>query len=59
MDLGWIWGGYAVDMGWIWGGYGALKMAENSEKRRFTFFAFLPPYIGVSGSLAYAKGKIF
>ena len=28
----------------------ALKMAENSEKRCFTFFAFLPPYIGVSGS---------
>ena len=29
----------------------ALKMAENIEKQCFTFFAFLPPYIGVSGSL--------
>ena len=26
-------------------------MAENHEKQCFTFFAFLPPYIGVSGSL--------
>ena len=30
----------------------ALKMAENPEKQVFTFFAFLPAYIGVSGSLA-------
>ena len=37
------------------GGLGALKMAENREKLCFTFFAFLPPYIGVSGSLTYAK----
>ena len=29
----------------------ALKMAENPEKRCFTFFAFLPPYIVVSASL--------
>ena len=28
-----------------------LKIAENLEKQSFTFFAFLPPYIGVSGSL--------
>ena len=24
-----------------------LKIAENLEKQSFTFFAFLPPYIGV------------
>ena len=29
----------------------ALKMAENHEKQLFTFFAFLPPYIGISGFL--------
>ena len=29
-----------------------FKMAENAEKPGFTFFAFLPPYIGVSGFLA-------
>ena len=29
----------------------ALKMAENHEKQCFTFFAFLAPYIVVSGSL--------
>ena len=33
----------------------ALKMAENHEKLSYIFFAFLPPYIGVSGSLVYAK----
>ena len=33
----------------------ALKIAENREKHCFTFFAFLPPYVGVSGSLLYAK----
>ena len=33
----------------------AFKMAENLEKQVFTFFAFLPPYIGVSGSLASRK----
>ena len=37
----------------------ALKLAANHEKQLFTFLGFLPPYIGVSGSLAYAKGKIF
>ena len=36
-----------------------FKMVENAEKPGFTFFAFLPPYIGVSGFLAYPKGKIF
>ena len=34
-----------------------LKMAENIEKQSFTFFAFLPPYIGVSGSLVCHKRK--
>ena len=28
-----------------------FKMAENAEKQGFAFFAFLPPYFGVSGSL--------
>ena len=32
-----------------------LKIAENLEKQSFTFFAFLPPYIGVSGSLVSRK----
>ena len=36
-----------------------FKMAENIEKLGFTFFAFLPPYIGVSGFLAYPKEKNF
>ena len=36
----------------------ALKMAENHEKQSFTFFAFLPPYIGVSGSLVSRMRKI-
>ena len=35
----------------------ALKMTENHEKPCFTFFAFLPPYIGVSGSLVSCKRK--
>ena len=34
----------------------ALKMAENHEKPSLTFFAFLPPYIGVSGSLVSRNG---
>ena len=34
-----------------------LNMAENLEKQSFTFFAFLPPYIGVSGSLVSRKRK--
>ena len=33
----------------------ALKLAANHEKQVFTFFAFLPPYIGVSGLLVYCK----
>ena len=33
-------------------------MAENHEKQCFTFFAFLPPYIGVSGSLVSRMRKI-
>ena len=33
-------------------------MVENLEKHNFTFFAFLPPYIGVSGSLVCRKRKI-
>ena len=34
---------------------GALKLAANREKQVFTFFGFLPPYIGVSGSPMYLK----
>ena len=34
---------------------GALKLAANHEKQVFTFFGFLPPYIGVSGLLVYCK----
>ncbi len=33
----------------------ALRIAESHEKHSFKFFAFLPPYIGVSGSLAHSK----
>ena len=33
----------------------ALKLAANHEKQVFTFFAFLPPYMGVSGSLVPRK----
>ena len=33
-------------------------MAENHEKQGFTFFAFLPPYIGVSDSLVSRNGQI-
>ena len=32
-------------------------MVENNEKQCFTFFALLPPYIGVSGSLVSRKRK--
>ena len=32
-----------------------FKMAANLEKLCFTFFACLPPYFGVSGSLTYAN----
>ena len=34
-----------------------LKIAENIEKQSFTFFAFLPPYIGVSGPLVSRMRK--
>ena len=33
-------------------------MPENTEKPSFTFFAFLPPYFGVSGSLVPGMRKI-
>ena len=33
-------------------------MAENPEKQLFTFFAFLPPYIGVSGSVVPRPGRM-
>ena len=36
----------------------ALKLAASHEKQIFTFFAFLPPYIGVSGSLVSRMRKI-
>ena len=36
----------------------AFKLAANHEKQVFTFFAFLPPYIGVSGSLVSRMRKI-
>ena len=32
-------------------------MAKNHEKPCFTFFAFLPPYFGVSGSLVSGMRK--
>ena len=34
----------------------AFKMAENHEKTCFTFFAFLPPSFGGSGSLVPRNG---
>ena len=33
-------------------------MLENNEKQCFTFFAFLPPYFGVSGLLVSGMRKI-
>ena len=36
----------------------ALKLAESREKQVPTFFAFLPPYIVVTGLLAYLKRQI-
>jgi len=33
----------------------ALKLAANPEKQVFTFFGFLPPYIGVSGLPVYVR----
>ena len=35
----------------------ALKVDENDENPSFTFSAFLPPYIGVSGCLVSGMGK--
>ena len=47
----WCWGvGFSLDF------IEALKMLENHEKPCFTFFAFLPPYIGVSGCLVSRNG---
>ena len=48
----WCWGvGFSLDF------IEELKMAENDEKPCFTFFAFLPPHIGVSGSLVSGMRK--
>ena len=33
----------------------ALKLAANREKQVFTFFGFLPPYIGVLGLPVYLE----
>ena len=33
------------------------KLRENPENQGFTFFAFLPPYLCVSDSLAYFKRR--
>ena len=34
-----------------------VKLRENPENQGFTFFGFLPPYLGVSDSLAYFKRR--
>ena len=34
-----------------------VKLRDNPENQGFTFFAFLPPYLGVSDSLAYFKRR--
>ena len=34
-----------------------VKLRENPENLGFTFFGFLPPYLGVSDSLAYFKRR--
>ena len=34
-----------------------VEFRENPENQSFTFFAFLPPYLDVSDSLAYTKAK--
>ena len=49
------WGRIEADRGRIGAGLEAMKMAENYEKRCFTFVALLTISIGVSGSLTYAK----
>ena len=33
------------------------KLRENPENQGFTFFAVLPPYFGISDSLAYSKRR--
>ena len=33
------------------------ELRENPENQGFAFFAFLPPYLGVSDSLAYSKRR--
>ena len=34
-----------------------VKLRDNPENLVFTFFGFLPPYLGVSDSLAYFKRR--
>ena len=34
-----------------------VKLRENPENLGFTFFVFLPPYLGVSDSLVYLKRR--
>ena len=51
-------GGFGDDWRMIEGVWRALKLADNSEKLRFTFFASLHPYFDISGSLTYAKRQI-
>ena len=34
-----------------------VELRENPENLGFTFFGFLPPYLGVSDSLAYFKRR--
>ena len=34
-----------------------VKLRENPENQGFAFFGFLPPYLGVSDSLAYFKRR--
>ena len=43
----------------LWKFQQVVEMAEKAEKPGFTFFAFLPPYIGVSSFLVYPQGKSF
>ena len=43
----------------LWKFQQVFEMAENARKPGFTFFAFLPPYIGLSSFLVYPKVKNF